>query len=294
MDHITTLGKDFSEHVERLTRELLEAGEPESLSEMEREVRSTLLKLGQSLLGGWLAMQEGPYPAETRPCPHCGGQAEYQFRRFGVLYTILGPIGYRRAYYLCPACHRGHYPLDQKLGLRPGERSAELESLAGMTGAQLPFGQGSQLFEALTLMALSDHSLAKATQAIGVEVQAQEQEWGDQSRDEAWVQEQQRLAERPERLYGALDAAKVHVRGDKEHPWRDLKVGAWFTTTAEPPQTPEEDWEIHATAVTYYCEVKEAPAIWRSGMGDRLPAAGSIGPRAHLSRRWRRLDLEPG
>ena len=95
MDYITKLGKDFSEQVERLRRELLEAGEPGSLSEMEREVRSTLLKLGQSLLGGWLAMQEGPYPAETILCPHCGGQAEYQFRRSGVLYPILGPI--RRA-----------------------------------------------------------------------------------------------------------------------------------------------------------------------------------------------------
>jgi hypothetical protein len=38
----------------------------------------------------------------------------------------------------------------------------------------LPFGQGSDLFEALTLISLSDHSLAKATQAIGEEAQQQE------------------------------------------------------------------------------------------------------------------------
>ena len=62
------------------------------------------------------------------------------------------------------------YPLDQKLGLRPGQMSAELESLSGMTGAQLSFDQGSKLFEALTLISLSDHSLAKATQAMGSEV----------------------------------------------------------------------------------------------------------------------------
>ena len=78
----------------------------------------------------------------------------------------------------------------------------------------------------------------------------------------------QRLAERPERLYGTL----VHVRGDQEHPWRDLKVGAWFTTTAEPPQTPEEDWEIQATDISSYCDIQEAQQF-----GDVLWATGCQG-----------------
>jgi thiamine biosynthesis lipoprotein ApbE len=91
--------------------------------------------------------------------------------------------------------------------LRPGQISAELESLAAMTGVQLPFGQSAHLFEALTLVSVSDQTVAKATQAMGDEVQRQETEWLSQSRDEAWLQQQQRLAERPQRLYGALDAA---------------------------------------------------------------------------------------
>ena len=55
--------------------------------------------------------------------------------------------------------------------------SAELESLAAMTGVQLPFQQSSQLFEALTLVSVSDHSVAKAAQAMGSEVQALEEEY---------------------------------------------------------------------------------------------------------------------
>jgi hypothetical protein len=171
-----------------------------------------------------LTMLVEPYPTESVPC-NCGGEAEYQFNRSGTLLTILGQIEYKRPYYLCASCQTGIYPLDQKLGLRPGQMSAELESLSGMTGAQLSFGQGSHLFEALTLISLSDHSLAKATQAIGSEVQAQEKEWVAQSQDEAWWQEQDRLAEWPKRLYGSLDAAKVHIRGEEEDPWPDLKVG---------------------------------------------------------------------
>ena len=268
MSQIAELGQEFGEYVLQLTSELLYKKQDSSLSEMERQTRVMLLKLGQFLLKAWLAMQEEQYPPETIGCA-CGGQAEYQFKREGTLLSIVGQVRYRRSYYLCPTCHKGSYPLDGKLGLRPGEMSAELESLAGMTGVQLAFGQGSDLFEALTLISLSDHSLAKASQAIGTEVQAQEQEWIAQSRDEAWLQEQDRLAEQPQRLYGALDAAKVHVRGDKEHPWRDIKVGAWFSTTAEPPQTPDEDWEIRATDISYYCDILQAQQfghlVWATG-----------------------------
>ena len=270
MKNISKLGQEFGQYMIQLTSELfLRTGQPRSLSEMERNIRTMLLKVGQFLLSSWIALQESSTPIEAVGCPHCGAQAQYRCKREGTLLTILGQVSYKRAYYLCPACQQGHYPLDHQLGLRPGQISAELESLSGMTGAQLPFGQGSQLFEALTLISVSDHTLAKATQVVGEEVRALELEWVAQSRDGDWLQEQQRLAERPQRLYGALDAAKVHIRGQKEHPWRDLKVGAWFTTTAEPPQSPDDDWEIRATDISYYCDIQEAQQF-----GDLLWATG--------------------
>jgi hypothetical protein len=281
MNNITKLGQEFGQYVIQLTSELLvKTGQPKSLSDMERNIRHMLLKLGQFLLGAWLALQENVYPAETSPCPHCGRPASYQFKRSAILLTLLGQVEYSRAYYLCPACQQGHCPLDQKLGLRPGQISAELESLTGMTGAQLPFGQSGQLFEALTLVSVSDHTVAKASQAMGGEVQSQEAEWIAESQNAAWLQEQQRLAERPQRLYGALDAAKVHIRGEKEHPWRDLKVGAWFTTTGEPPQNPEDEWEIHATDMTYYCDISEARQfgnlLWATGCQRQAQLAAEL------------------
>jgi hypothetical protein len=270
MNTMAKVGQEFGQYVIQLTSELLlKTGQPKSLSEMERNIRHMLLKLGQFLLSAWLALQENAYPAETSPCPQCGGPASYQFKRSAILLTLLGQVDYSRAYYLCPACQQGHCPLDQKLGLRPGQISAELESLTGMTGAQLPFGQSGQLFEALTLVSVSDHTVAKASQAMGGEVRSQENEWIAHSQNAAWLQEQQRLAERPHRLYGALDAAKVHIRAEKEHPWRDLKVGAWFTTTVLPPQNPDDDWEIHATDIRYYCDICEASQfgqlLWATG-----------------------------
>jgi hypothetical protein len=269
MQSTVQLGQAFGRHVMQLTTELLlQPQRPPSLSHMERDIRAMLVELGSFLLSAWVMMLDEPYPAERIPCP-CGAEATYQSQREATLLTIMGQITYKRAYYLCPHCHQGLFPLDQRLGLRPGQMSAELESLAGMTGAQLPFQQGSQLFEALTLISLSDHSLAKATQDMGSEVQAQEQEWIERSHDEQWLQTQQRLAEGPQRLYGSLDGVKVHVRGDHEHPWRELKTGAWFTTTQHAPQSPDEDWEIHATDITYYADICEARTF-----GDLLWATG--------------------
>lgn len=251
-----------------LSAQLLQPETPTGLSQMERDIRTMLLKQGRFLLGAWLTMLDQPYPAQSIPC-RCGAEALFQFRREATLLTILGQVTYQRAYYLCPQCHQGRFPLDEQLGLRPGQMSAQLESLAAMTGAQLPFQQGSQLFESLTLVSLSDHSLAKATQAMGAEVEVQEQEWMEQSCDEQWLQSQQRLSQGPQRLYGSLDGVKVHIRGDGEHPWRELKAGAWFTTTQEPPHRPHEDWEIHATDITYYCDLCEArqfgELVWATG-----------------------------
>ena len=270
MRDIARLGQEFGQYVLQLTSELLvRTVQPKSLSEMERGIRQMLMKLGRFLMGSWLALQENAYPEESSVCPHCGAEAGYQFKREGTLLTIVGQVSYRRAYYLCAQCHKGHYPLDDQLGLRPGELSAEMESLTAMTGVQLPFEQSSQLFEELTLVSVSDHSVAKATQAMGSEVQALEAEWMTQSEDEDWLQEQERVAERPQRLYAALDAAKVHVRGEDERPWRDMKIGVWFRTTATPPETPDEEWEIQATDLSYYCDIEQAEVfgklLWATG-----------------------------
>jgi hypothetical protein len=268
MQSAVQLGQQYGRYVMQLTAELLQPEKPSCLSDMERDIRTMLLKQGRFLLSAWLAMLEEAYPTPSIPCP-CGGQAAYQYQREGTLLTMLGQITYERAYYLCPECHKGTYPLDEQLGLRPGQMSAEVESLAGMTGAQLPFEQGSQLLEALALISLSDHSMAKATQDMGSEVQAQEQEWIDQGQDEQWLQTQQRLSGGPQQLYGSLDGVKVRVRDDSERPWRELKVGAWFTTTQNPPQSPDEDWQIQATDITYYADICQARTfgqlLWATG-----------------------------
>ena len=241
-----------------------------SLSEIEQEIRGQMMEAGRQALAIYLKKQKPKYPDETTKCRHCGQGAGYVRMRQAKLHTMLGSVGYERAYYLCDNCHRGTCPLDQALGLRPNQMSAELERLGGMTGVETSFGKGSQLFESLTLVSLSNQSLDKAAQAYGREVERVEQEWQQEAHDPDKLSQRKREQRHPLRLYGSLDAAKVHVRGDKEHPWRDLKVGAWFEARGRPPRQPDGEWQIRAENITYFTDICPASQFthlfWATGV----------------------------
>jgi hypothetical protein len=249
---------------------------------MERTVRVALQEVGLSMLSAWLEQQEGSSVENSITC-QCGGMAEYQRKREAVLLTSLGKVHYKRAYYLCPACHKGTFPLDERLGLRPGEMSAELESLLGVVGALMPFGKGTELFERLALVKASPQSADKATEAMGGEVMRVEEEWKAASRDAEAVNAQERVGKIGPRLYGSLDAVKYHdreKRSEEDEGWRDLKVGVWFETDAKPPSKPDEDWDIRARNITYYCDILEAEKfgdlVWATGFQRKALQAVEI------------------
>ena len=110
----------------------------------------------------------------------------YQRMRSATLHTVCGKCQVKRRYYLCPSCHRGRVPLDERLGLRPNGHSAELKKLMAMTGVQLPYGKGSELFKALMLLEVSEPSMSKATLKVGELVREQEAKSQKNSLNEAY------------------------------------------------------------------------------------------------------------
>jgi len=273
MESITVMAQMLSEEIQQeLTTEY-------TLTDIEQVTRRLVQEVGRQAIATLVNAEEKSYP-ETALCRHCEREMHYVRRRSAQLRTLFGCMEVKRAYYLCSECRQGGCPLDQRLGLRPNAISAELERLAAMTGALLPFGKGRDLFETLTLVSLSDQTLDKATQAYGDTVMQREQEWRAVAYNQDELQRRKRDTRKPLRLYGAIDATKVHTRGDEEHPWRDLKVGAWFEARGKPPKTPDGQWRIQAENIHYYADICPASEfgslVWASGVHHHAQLAREL------------------
>lgn len=240
-----------------------------TLTAIEQTTRTLLQEVGRQTVEMTLKSMDSPYPEPSIAC-HCGAEATYIRRRTACLHTLFGPLQAKRAYYLCPTCHQGTSPLDGQLGLRPNALSAELTRLAAMTGVQLPFEIGRDLLETLTLVSVSDQAMGKATRQVGERVMEAEIAWAKNATDETFLLQRQRERRRPLRLYGAIDATKVHIRDNAEHRWRDLKIGAWFEASGQPPTTPDGQWSIQAKNIHYYTDICSATEfgnlVWNSGV----------------------------
>lgn len=269
MNDTTKIAAMIAEAVEARCRET----ETEvTMTTMERAIRVMLQEIGQLTLSAMIEAAAPRYAGPTVACG-CGGTAQYVRRRSARLYTIFGKTTVRgRPYYLCPTCHQGSCPLDEQLGLRPNAFSAELARLVAMTGVQLPFQAGSELFEALTLVSVSDQRMGRAARQVGEEVVAVERALQTTSCDDAFLRRQAQTAaeKRPLRLYGSIDATKVHVRSQEGERWRDLKVGAWYHASGKPPASPDGEWRIQAQEIEYFADIAPAETfgslLWATGV----------------------------
>ena len=275
MDNITTMAEMLSEQIQQ------ELATEYTLSDIEKTTRRLVQEIGRQAIGVVVEAEEKSHPVLEISCPGCGQAIPYVRRRPARLISLFGRIEVKRAYYLCSDCHQGCCPLDTRLGLRPNAISAELERLAAMTGALLPFGKGRNLFEALTLLSLSDQTLDKATQAYGAAAMQREQAWQATAHDQEELLRRKREERKPLRLYGAIDATKVHTRGEEEeYPWRDLKVGAWFDARGKPPKTPEGQWRIQAENIHYYADICPASEfgslVWSAGVQQHAQLAAEL------------------
>lgn len=240
-----------------------------TLTAIEQTTRIVLQEVGRQTVAKTVETLTPVYPERTIACP-CGGEATYVRRRPARLHTLFGSLRVKRAYYLCSKCRQGRCPLDTALGLRPNALSAELTRLAALTGVHVPFGTGRDLLEKLTLVSISDQAMGKATREVGERIMLQEAAWQEQVKDPDLLRQRSRENRRPVRLYGTLDATKVHVRDKGEHRWRDLKIGAWFEACGQPPPTPDGQWAIRAQNIHYYTDICAAAEFgdlfWSTGV----------------------------
>ncbi len=210
----------------------------DSLSAMENAVRGLTSELGQAVMGAWLSEQDEKYPAERVGCD-CGAQAHYERRREAMTITLQGRVSYRRAYYRC-GCGRGCCPLDARLGIEPGQMSAQLVTVAARFGITEAYGRSAAALTAISGVALSPNSVRRACLAVGQQVVETETELLARSQDLGEQLRQWREGPRPGRLYASLDGFYAPF-ADGYH---EVKMGALWETNAD----------NHATNIEYYLE----------------------------------------
>lgn len=252
--------------------------------EIETHLRECLVELGAQSLGAYLSSQEACHPVAQVACV-CGGQAGYVCYKPAKVKSVFGWTSYRRAYYVCAECHQGQKPLDQRLGLEPGQVTAGLADLLGVAGVQTSFEKGCHLVERFLLVALSENTLRKETQGFGQLQAEQEADWVTASQDPEWLQAHLRMERTyPHRLYGSLDGAHAPLNEE----WRELKVGCWFEAEAIPKEQVSsyrqaqvgELGALRAKNITYYCDLEQAQAfgelMWATGCQRRADLVPEI------------------
>ena len=155
MEFSTKLTNQLAEAFAREFKEYLSDHPDTRARKLERELRRMMHELGAACLEAALNALDASYPEEEVPCA-CGGKAKYQFRRRAKILSVFGWVSYRRAYYVCPTCHQGRCPVDERFGLRPGQVSVALASLLALLGIQTAFEEASQLAEKLLLVKVSE------------------------------------------------------------------------------------------------------------------------------------------
>ena len=270
MDFITYLYQNMKDQLPQFINNYEGEISASSLSAMENNVKEMALEIGNEIITHWLEAQDQKYPDDKKPCPQCGNQAKYIRRRVGKSMTLQGAVDYNRNYYCCDDCHCGFYPLDMKLGIRPGQMSDEVIQLAALLGIDDAFGTGHDLLKRLTLLELSPNSIRKATHVVGEKVMAHEQELIGQSYDFEAQKHRQQSEDSPQRLYGSMDGFKVLF----EDGWHDMKAGIWWTPKVD------KYGEIKAENLRYYTDFLPAnefsQLVWATGFEQQADMAKEL------------------
>jgi hypothetical protein len=257
------VGKIIADVIEKQ----VESEEVWTLKEKEVAILRAITEVGNELLSGLLRLHETPYVADAVPC-HCGGQADYQRQREGGVQAIVGEVRVKRAYYLCPDCHQGCYPLDEELEFCAGGLSAGLEESAALVGVVEPFASAAELLARLlwTGVKLSHNRVRGATEDMGQTLAQAE----DELVERVFESDRRGLPEAPEqgpkRLYISADGTSVRCKATDEevvekgqnYVWHEAKVAALYETKEVATSRESDETIIKAKEIEYYADMADA------------------------------------
>lgn len=296
MEFSTEALKPIAEQVTAMISPQLKESQNVSIRTIETEIRHQLRELGSMVLG-MVIDNADVEPKRSIACA-CGGRLHYQRRRGAKVLSVFGWVEYERNYYAGCSCGKGKAPLDEKLGLEPGQATAGLAALIGMVGVELAFEYSGRWIEQFLLFKVSENTVRKETQGFGKLQAEQESALIDQSQDEAYLQQRLRTTVAPPpRLYGSLDGAQVRIE-ERDHSsesaqdrekWREMKIGCWYTVETVPvsqqsqrhrQKTAMGHQALRAQDMQYFCDIVEVeqfePLFWATGCQAQADLASEV------------------
>lgn len=101
-------------------------------------------------------------------CPHCGRAAEFHSHRAHAPTSLVGPVRYCRAYYLCRRCGRGLFPFDRDAGLTARNLTPGLERVAALAGTVADsFEKGADVVHEMAGVRLGESTVERTTEDAG-------------------------------------------------------------------------------------------------------------------------------
>jgi hypothetical protein len=134
--------------------------------------RAGLHRAGTTILTGLLS-DDGGHAGQVA-CA-CGQPAQYHDHRPKQLLTALGPLQFKRAYYVCRHCQQGQSPRDRELDVVGTECSPGVRRMLAVVGSESSFEQGREQLELLAGIEVTAKAVERQAESIGAHIEACEQ-----------------------------------------------------------------------------------------------------------------------
>jgi hypothetical protein len=231
--------------------------------------------VGSAILTGFLA-EDGGYAG--RVACGCGQHAHYHDHRPKQLLTVLGPLHFNRAYYVCRHCRKGQSPRDRELDVEGVSCSPGVRRMMAVVGSESSFDQGREQLELLAGIEVTAKAVERQAEAIGSDIEACQQ---SEIRRAKQLELPAARGPAVPLLYIEMDGTGIpvvpaetegragKVGGQPAHT-REVKLGCVFTqTTTDPEGRPVRDED----STSYVAAIETAEAFglrlyteaWRRG-----------------------------
>jgi hypothetical protein len=258
-------------------------GHPDAtFDEMEEEVGEE----GRAHLGQLveLTLRRGDLGAKAEGvrCERCGGEMVFKGYPAKGVQGLKVDVTVRRAYYVCPKCDLGLFPLDRRLSLRRDRWSEGLVRAVAWLGTTLPsFRVAAEGLSRLVGVWMSDTTLWRCHGEVAEKVEQQLAAEEEELRDwaaEPGEEEEHVAAQAPveERASVSMDGSMVRIRGEGYREVKAVSISE-VEDRAEPRQRQREGAGQRGD------EVRLTNHSYRAVLGDK--ATFELGLRGELVRR---------